>query len=98
VAAAEEWTSYPPPGEALRGNGASLPAEPASAEAPPSLPSAEPPSEQPEAPPPRAPEAEPASEPEAAFGLAGEAAQVVQEVTEKPENPRRGWWQRLIQS
>ena len=72
--------------------------QPASAEAPPSLPSAEPPSEQPEAPPPRAPEAEPASEPEAAFGLAGEAAQVVQEVTEKPENPRRGWWQRLIQS
>ena len=27
-----------------------------------------------------------------------EPALLVQEVTKKPENPRRGWWQRLIQS
>jgi ribonuclease E len=27
-----------------------------------------------------------------------EPKEIVQEVTKKPENPRRGWWQRLIQS
>jgi len=27
-----------------------------------------------------------------------EPTEIVQEVTKKPENPRRGWWQRLIQS
>jgi hypothetical protein len=27
-----------------------------------------------------------------------EPALLIQEVTKKPENPRRGWWQRLIQS
>jgi ribonuclease E len=37
-------------------------------------------------------ESQPAPAPE------GEPAQIVQDVTKKPENPRRGWWQRLIQS
>ncbi len=31
-------------------------------------------------------------------GMPSETEPAVQEVTSKPENPRRGWWQRLIQS
>jgi ribonuclease E len=27
----------------------------------------------------------------------GDSGQIIREVTRKPENPRRGWWQRLIQ-
>ena len=50
-----------------------------------------------------APQAEPAGEapPSSAappVTVESEPTQVVQEVTSKPENPRRGWWQRLIQS
>ena len=40
------------------------------------------------------PEAVPAAE----AVQAAEAAEMVQAVTEKPANPRKGWWQRLIQS
>ncbi len=42
--------------------------------------------------------AEPAFAPDPPPEAASETAQLVQEVTTKPENPRRGWWQRLIQS
>ncbi len=38
-----------------------------------------------------APEGQSAPEPES-------TPELVQEVTKNPENPRRGWWQRLIQS
>ena len=43
-------------------------------------------------------EAPPTSEVQPIPATESEPAQIVQEVTKKPENPRRGWWQRLIQS
>ena len=59
----------------------------------------EPPAQMPLAAAPNGPEppAEPASDADTAGSIPEPAGQIVQDVTRKPENPRRGWWQRLIQ-
>jgi len=98
-----EQGSPPRPGGESRGNGVSPPSEPWSAPASDDS-EADRSVEQRVAVPPPASEASPAREVETSqkaelvLETTDEPAQIVQEVTKKPENPRRGWWQRLIQS
>jgi hypothetical protein len=96
--------AYSSPGGEARGNDGNPPVEADGAAPVAEVPDADPLREQHSAPIQAAPEAEPAREaqptPEVQTTPATESepAEVVQEVTKKPENPRRGWWQRLIQS
>ncbi len=100
AAAADEQISHPSPAEELRGNGASALTEliRTSAERPPEGPVPDQANEGLEAHQASAFGVEPASEPNPETETLSELVQAVQEVTKKPENPRRGWWQRLIQS
>jgi ribonuclease E len=95
--AAENQPAYSTTAEELRANGTGAITELASAEPPSGGRLAERPEDAREAASPVL-GSESAPETGAAATAPSETAQVVQEITKKPENPRRGWWQRLIQS
>ncbi len=110
AAAPDQMTAYSAPNETVRGNGAAVadgpnpPLEPLAVEPGNGIGFAARPNEAAVAAIGSAPEAEPAFEPRPAAAVEpaprseSDPAHLVQEVTKKPENPRRGWWQRLIQS